>query len=244
MLSDGGPVLSLLVRNRRCAFEVVGLLVGGAPRGDGYNRRPRPSRIRSVAGLVAAATLLTACSAARNDYLRGDDIGKRLAVNGWVLPTTERTVSPQLAGETLPGRRLNIAAWRGHVIVVNIWGSWCAPCRKEAPDLARLARLTAPQGVRFLGIDIKDSRSSAIAFERTFGITYPSLFDPTGRAAQALGPVAVQAVPSTYVLDTEGRVAARFVGKTTFEPLRETIELVRTGRVTPRSTSPQPHPSS
>ena len=184
-----------------------------------------PSRPFALAAALAATAL------AATGCFGGATATDAFAVNGLVAPVAQRHVTPRLAGTTLTGKHLDISAWRGHVIVVNVWGSWCAPCRKEAPELARVAAKAAPEGVRFLGIDVRDDRASAIGFEDQFHIHYPSLFDPASSQLLQFKSLVGPAVPFTYVLDRQGRVAARFVGRTTYEPLYETIELVRTGRV-------------
>ncbi|MGH3431602.1 MAG: TlpA family protein disulfide reductase [Thermocrispum sp.] len=138
-----------------------------------------------------------------------------------------REPAPELAGSTLEGRQLSLADLRGHVVVLNVWGSWCVPCREEAPDLARLARETEADGVRFLGIDTRDNKAAARAFVRNFEIPYPSLFDPDGKLMLAFsGVIPLSAVPSTIVIDPEGRVAARVVGKVTYATLRGMVEDV------------------
>jgi thiol-disulfide isomerase/thioredoxin len=180
-----------------------------------------------LAVLTLAAPSLTGC-------LRGAHADDPFAVNGIVAPVALRHVSPHLVGATLTRQHLDIAAWRGHVVVVNVWGSWCAPCRREAPELARVAAKTAREGVRFLGIDVRDNRASARTFEAEFHIRYPSLFDPGGTQALQFRPLTGQAVPYTFILDRRGRVAARFLGPTSYEPLYESVELTRTGRVPTR----------
>ncbi|MEV5456386.1 TlpA disulfide reductase family protein [Streptomyces sp. NPDC052535] len=120
-----------------------------------------------------------------------------------------------MAGTTLDGKPADIADMRGHVVVINIWGSWCGPCRKEAPELKRLSEQTVPLGVQFLGIDIRDTKTAAKAFERNFGITYPSLYDPDSRTLIGFKSLAARAVPTTYVLDKKGRVAAVSIGPLT-----------------------------
>ncbi|MGK9464923.1 TlpA family protein disulfide reductase (plasmid) [Streptomyces sp. G6] len=125
-------------------------------------------------------------------------------------------MTPTLKGTTLDGDQVDIADIRGQILVINIWGSWCAPCRKEAPELVKLHKETEPLGVRFLGIDIRDNKSAAKAFERTYGIAYPSIFDPDGRTVTGFKQMAPRAVPTTYVLDKEGRVAALSIGPLTY----------------------------
>ena len=95
------------------------------------------------------------------------------------------------AGVThLTGGRLNTSRWRGHAIVVNFWGSWCVSCRKEAPVLARVAGDTRFLGVRFLGVDIREDPFAGLAFERHYGIGYPSISDPGDLIAARFGAAA------------------------------------------------------
>jgi thiol-disulfide isomerase/thioredoxin len=137
----------------------------------------------------------------------------------------DRPVLPELSGRTLDGGRLDVAAWRGHVVVVNTWGSWCAPCREEAPVLARVWKETRGTGVRFVGIDTRDNDAAARAFVRQSRIDYPSLVDEDGRLMLAFGrTIPVSAVPTTVVVDRQGRVAARIIGAVTYATLRGLID--------------------
>jgi len=132
-----------------------------------------------------------------------------------------------VSGTSLSRQRLKLAAYRGTVLVVNFWGSWCAPCRGEAPVLAALSRQCQPQGVRFAGADERDDRLSAVAFERSYGISYPSLYDPAGQIPLAFrGSVPVDAIPSTIVIDRQGRIAARVIGATTYRGLKSLLGQV------------------
>lgn len=143
------------------------------------------------------------------------------------LPVSERGSAVSLSGETLDGDPLDIAEWRGDVVVVNVWGSWCGPCRKEAPALARVSKATKSLGVHFLGIDVRDNLSAAKAFTRSYGIEYPSLFDADGTLVLAFsGRVPVSAVPSTIVLDRQGRVAATVIGVVDETTLRGLVDDV------------------
>ncbi len=122
----------------------------------------------------------------------------------WVAPA-KRTGAVALSGSTTDGTTVSVADWRGKLVVVNVWYASCAPCRIEAPDLAAIA--TATPDVQFLGINTRDDAAAAQAFEKKFETPYPSLLDAsTGAALLALrGTIPPQAVPSTVVLDTEGR---------------------------------------
>ena len=109
--------------------------------------------------------------------------------------------------------------------MLNVWGSWCGPCRAEAPDLAEISAETMDQGVRFIGIDVRDNPAAARAFEREFGITYPSFDDQDGQVlASFAGVVPVSAVPSTIVVDQSGVIRASIVGKTDTRTLRGLID--------------------
>lgn len=145
------------------------------------------------------------------------------------IPPAERGEPVDAAGRTLAGDDLSLAQLRGGVAVVNVWGSWCGPCRVEAPVLAAAAREHAPWGVRFLGINTRDNAPAARAFEDRYGITYPSLADEDGALLLAFrGTVPPQAVPSTLVLDPQGRVAARVVGEIREATLRALLDRVLT----------------
>lgn len=110
---------------------------------------------------------------------------------------------PRLTGKTLDGDRLNASVHAdGVVLVINVWADWCDPCRKEQPQLVRLADRYRDE-VRFLGINYQDDRDAARAWVEEFGVPYPSLYDPSGRTAVDLG---YPFLPDTYVVDREGRI--------------------------------------
>ncbi|MFH8257594.1 TlpA family protein disulfide reductase [Streptomyces roseolus] len=127
------------------------------------------------------------------------------------IPAEQRTPAPSLTGRSLTGEPLALADHRGKIVVLNVWGSWCAPCRAEAPHLQKVYQDTRDQGVVFLGINTRDStQGNALAFEETFNITYPSLWDPDGRQLLKFkGTVSPSSIPSTIVIDRQGRIAAR-----------------------------------
>lgn len=128
-------------------------------------------------------------------------------------PMVDRGQPVELSGGTLTDDELDLADLRGDVVVINVWGSWCGPCRVEAPVLARVSEQYRDRGVSFVGVNVKDNRAAAVAFEEEFGITYPSIEDTDGRAVLALSQyVPASAVPVTLVLDRGGRVAARVLG--------------------------------
>jgi thiol-disulfide isomerase/thioredoxin len=144
-------------------------------------------------------------------------------------PAAQRRAAPVLTGTSLDGAPLTTATWTGHVIVVNFWGSWCSPCRREAPQLARTAADTAHLGVHFVGVDVLDNPGAGTAFERQFAITYPSFSDPSDALAADFGPLVPVATPETFVIDARGRIAALFIGATTFESLDPVVHDIAAG---------------
>lgn len=137
----------------------------------------------------------------------------------------DRVAAPPLDGRTLDNGQLDLADLKGHVVVVNIWGSWCGPCRGEAPDLANASRTTEPWGAKFVGVDTRDTDAAARAFVRAFDIPYPSIVDNDGsKLLPFTGIVPLSAVPSTMVIDPDGRIAATVVGVVTYRTL---VGLIR-----------------
>lgn len=161
---------------------------------------------------LAVAPLLAACGGGGGSG--GGSGGSASAGTDDLAPiaAARRVAAPDLAGSTLTGGRDSLAAYKGHVVVINIWSSNCGPCRAEAPGLAAVAASTRAQGVRFLGIDTRDySRTNGAAFAKRFALPYPSLFDPSGRQVLRFprNSVNPQSVPATVVIDAQGRIAAR-----------------------------------
>lgn len=139
-----------------------------------------------------------------------------------------RQPAPSITGETLEGETWSMQDHRGRIIVLNVWASWCAPCRAEAPILKKISEKYQALGVDFVGLNIRDSTIAARAFEKNFGITYPSLVDTGGelllRFAGDLNP---SAIPSTLLVDRQGRVAAAILGKVTEAMLTGLIEALK-----------------
>jgi thiol-disulfide isomerase/thioredoxin len=117
------------------------------------------------------------------------------------------------------------------VVVINMWGSWCAPCRTEAPQLEKVFAATEGLGVRFIGIDVRDRRDAARDFVIDAKVSYPSIFDPEIRTAIGLGrnyPTSV--VPTTMVLDRQHRVPAVFLRALLAEDLQPVVERMAAER--------------
>jgi thiol-disulfide isomerase/thioredoxin len=124
-----------------------------------------------------------------------------------VFAVSDRRPAPQLQGELLDGSgTYDAGADDGKILVVNFWGSWCGPCVDEAPELEAVYTARADEGVSFVGINVRDEVDNARAFAAQH-FTYPSIFDPSSRLALDFA-VAPNAIPSTIVIDRQGRIAA------------------------------------
>jgi thiol-disulfide isomerase/thioredoxin len=181
--------------------------------------------------LVAAVMLLASCATGTDAVARGGTFefvtpGGKTDI--FYDPPADRGAVAGLSGESLTeaGRTVSLQRYRGQVVVLNVWGSWCGPCRAEADDLVRVATATADQGVQFIGIDVRDSRQAGADFARDFGLTYPSIFDPPGRTLLALKGIPRSVVPLTIVLDRQHRVAAVFLHAVHAQDLQPIVEHI------------------
>jgi thiol-disulfide isomerase/thioredoxin len=193
--------------------------------------RPAWASTAATVALFGAAMLaVTSCSggeiAANNPVSSGQSfVGG--SYNSVYFSPGSRSAAPAIARTTLTGQRFSLAGERGSVVVLNFWGSWCSPCRAEAPRLAALARYFSHDPVRFVGDDVHDYATAAAAFEHTFGIGYSSLNDPGEQVALAFhNTVPPTAIPSTLVIDHTGKIAARVIGEVSYNGLRALIAKV------------------
>jgi len=142
-----------------------------------------------------------------------------------------RPVAPDFTGTTLTGSQLSFSSYRGRVVVVNFWGSWCVPCREEASTLAAVAALYRSSGVAFLGVDVRDTTTTAEAFVRSFGISYPSVSDQSSAITlDFTSVVPIASTPTTLVIDRTGHIAGAIFGATTY-PVLTTILAKVTGKI-------------
>lgn len=186
-------------------------------------RQSTAARLRT-GGFVAAVVLVAGCSGgisserAAGGYVRGD-------FGITIVPAAERTAAPPIDGRTVDGGEVALSDLAGRPVVVNVWFADCPPCRSEADDLVAAERRLRRDDVAFLGVNIRDDADGAAAFQRGFDITWPSIYDPT--SSQLLGfrdSLPSAAVPTTWVIDSQGRVAARVVDEIT--SYRTLVDLV------------------
>ena len=190
-----------------------------------------------VAPLVMlAVVLLAGCSATGADEPtragnQAGYVGAEKSVT--IIPPAEREPAPDIKGAVLgqEGKEISTADQIGKVVVLNVWGSWCGPCRAEAPALQQASEQT--EGVaQFIGLNTRDfDQGPPVAFNRSNNITYPSIWDPTGSVLVSLsGTLPPKAIPSTLIIDKQGRVAARVVGAVTETTLVDMITDVAAGK--------------
>lgn len=203
-------------------------------------RRPRQRALGTPTRALSLVAILTAIVVAASGCATGTDAVASGANFDFVSPGGQtdilydppesRNTIGVLAGPDLmtDGSDISLTDYAGQVVVINLWGQWCAPCRSEADDLERAYEATKGLGVQFLGINVRDpQRDKAQDFVVDNNVSYPSIYDPSMRTLTALGgnyPTSV--IPSTLVLDRRHRVAAVFLRALLTEDLQPVIERV------------------
>ncbi|MDK3256632.1 TlpA family protein disulfide reductase [Blastococcus capsensis] len=189
--------------------------------------RPFSRRTLLLAASAAAGTL-AGCSTGGNDTAAptGEYQFTEPTPTATVIAEDQRAPAPAFSGELLDGTPFDSSSLASDVAVINFWGSWCVPCRVETPEFQAVHADVADRGVQFLGIDVKDQRQLAIAFVEQLGVAYPSVFDPRGEVAMAFRGFPANVVPSTILLDRDGRVAAVYTGQVRGHDLRTAVELL------------------
>ncbi|MGO1050452.1 TlpA disulfide reductase family protein [Crossiella sp. CA198] len=188
--------------------------------------------MRRLLPAVLAALLLTGCATGTDAVVAGGGEFQFVAPGGQSrirYEPAQRQKAPEIGGDSLleQGKTIKVSDFGGKVVVLNLWGSWCAPCRDEVDDLERVYEQTKDSGVQFLGIDVRDEiRSAPADFVRDHKQTYPSIYDPPGRSLLGLRGYPRNAVPSTLVLDRQHRVAAVFLSKLTDSELLPVVQEI------------------
>ncbi len=192
-------------------------------------RQPGVPQTIKYAILCVVMIALASCSGAGN---KGSTSGY-VSATGQItkVKIADRKAAPILVGDDLDGRPISSASYAGKVLVVNVWGSWCGPCRAEGPTLEKVSRKYADKGVQFLGILVRDRTAAGLAFNRNKGITYPSISDYSARSTLGFnGSLPSQAIPTTWIIDSKGRVAVRImVDGLTADTLSGLIDDVQAG---------------
>jgi len=178
--------------------------------------------VRRLAAVLFAAVLAGGALAGCG----GENWAKKCTTTGKVVEcaVAQRPQVTDVTGELLDGGSYDVAADRGKVVVVNFWGSWCAPCRAEAADLEKTYQATKDKGVTFIGVNSRDDRDSAKAFERG-RVTYPSIYDVDGKVALKFD-VTQTSTPATLILDRQGRIAVALRDATTYTQLLPLVERI------------------
>ncbi|MCX4410996.1 TlpA family protein disulfide reductase [Streptomyces sp. NPDC059837] len=203
--------------------------MSAACRAQQRSNRTRSRAALLTTGAAVAALVLSACGSGGtsggsggSNFVAGKD-GISTVAKG------SRAEAPDLSGPTVDGKQLDVKDYKGKIVVVNVWGSWCPPCRAEAPNFVKVAKDTAAKGVQFVGINTRDANISlAQAFEKQQGVTYPSLYDPTSKLLLRFkkGTLNLQTIPSTIVIDRDGKIAARTLQALSEDKLREMLDPV------------------
>ncbi|MGC0365434.1 thiol-disulfide isomerase/thioredoxin [Rhodococcus sp. 27YEA15] len=194
-------------------------------------------RSRRIAGAVATAAaamlVLSACATGDDAVAQGgtfDFVSPGGKTQIFYDPPSDRGTIGNLAGDDLmnEGEKVGVADFAGKVVVLNVWGQWCGPCRAEADDLEQVFEQTKDSGVQFLGINVRDdTRNKAQDFVIDNSVSYPSIYDPSMKSLIALGkgyPTSV--IPTTIVLDRQHRVAAVFLQELLAEDLLPVVQRI------------------
>jgi thiol-disulfide isomerase/thioredoxin len=184
--------------------------------------------------IISALLVITGCST--DSAGRNEQTGTE---NGYVghdqqltqVPVGKRVKAPRISGPSLTDdRTIDSQDYAGRVLVVNVWGSWCPPCRKEAPDLQAASDKLGDKA-QFIGLDSRDpGKAAPQAFLRAHKITYPSIYDPDGSQVVKFDNLPPSAIPSTLVIDKQGRLAVRILGTITTETLVDIVDDVAAGK--------------
>ncbi|HVU92038.1 MAG TPA: TlpA disulfide reductase family protein [Jatrophihabitans sp.] len=182
--------------------------------------------LRVLAVLIAALLTVSACT--------GSDAVDQSAAStfkfhgatklGEVFPQSQRKPAADFDGKLLDGGTFSLASTKGKVVVLNFWGSWCPPCRTELPQFDLLYRKVKSRGVAFVGVDTKDAKGNAENFVRTNDITFPSIYDEPGEVAVRLGNLPAVSLPFTVLVDQQGKVAAVYVQRMSYDDLKTALD--------------------
>jgi len=195
----------------------------GTGRARALSRRTVVLAAAALAGVLLIVLLATGWAGGGNSGVT-TVAGNASAV---VYAAGHRPLAPEFSGTTLTGSKLSFSDYRGQVVVLNFWGSWCVPCREEASTLAAVASKYQPSGVSFLGVDVRDTTASALAFAHSFHVAYPSVSDPSSAITlDFTAKVPIAGTPTTLVVDRTGHIAGAVFGTVTYSELTAILAKV------------------
>jgi peroxiredoxin len=188
-------------------------------------------RLTPVALIAVAVSLaLAGCTgndSLANSYDSGDTTGNYVSPDGATktIAPADRGSGVKWSGKTDAGTTVASSDYAGKVVVLNFWYASCPPCRAEASNLEKLNAEYSAKGVVFLGVNVDDTAPTALSFEKAHGVTYPSILDADQGAVKLAftGKMSPTAIPTTLIIDAQGRVAARFSGLITSPSLVGTV---------------------
>ncbi len=163
----------------------------------------RRARLTAIATLAVASITLVACGREQPPQ-----------VGSTTIAAADRQDLPAISGVTLDGDELSLTDLRGKVVVLNSWATWCEPCRSEIPAFVDLADSVDPEDVAVIGLNVSDNTDAATQFVDEFSMTYPSIVDQDGTILPTVPGVPPAALPSTVIIDRDGRIAVRIIGIT------------------------------
>ncbi|MEY9925886.1 thiol-disulfide isomerase/thioredoxin [Catenulispora sp. GP43] len=180
-----------------------------------------------TAAMTAAALALGLAACGGSSPKNKDGLGTAAAFS-----VKDRKAFPMLSGSTLDGSKLDMASFKGRVMVVNIWGSWCDPCQAEAPYLEHANEAYQAKGVQFVGIDTRDNTAQAQAFVKAKQISYPNLVDDGNETllTKLAGITSLGSVPSTLIIDKNGDLAWRALRPVNYADLSAALDTVLSGK--------------
>ena len=183
---------------------------------------------RTVVTVTAVVAVLLAGALTVTLLTQGKDNGSGSTTSDGVVEyqAAQRPLAPNVTGTSLTGSTIKLSGYRGKTVVLNFWGSWCPPCRAEAPTLQVLDEQYSSKGVAFLGDDVGDTPTNALAFTRSDNITYPSFSDNGYLVVADFSDagVAVSDTPTTVVIDKTGHVAGMVLGGASYGQLTTLIK--------------------
>jgi cytochrome c biogenesis protein CcmG/thiol:disulfide interchange protein DsbE len=189
--------------------------------------RRRAKAVAVWLGVLAVVAVVAALAIAELRSRGTASVGGFTVANYKATAEVENTPAPDFELPSLEdGTPIALSSFRGHVVVLNFWASWCAPCRVEAPGLRRVSEQYRDRGVRFLGVDYRDDDAAARAFIGEFRLRYPSVTDPSGSLADNYRLIGF---PTTFIIDPAGTIRYRFVGYLDEQVLQEALNDVLSG---------------